>query len=484
MGSHFTEIIKELFDQADDLILITTPCQKIEFMNKKAANLFRWDKSSPSHLRLDALTQQNWDKFSTEIQKNYKGSCLIKVHVSKEDTVEVELSSHYMPDQQLIFSRVVMPPVLSNGPLVVQQPMNQLIQSISYGVVLTTLKGQIITANAKALQLLNRELWQIEKRGHDYLFEEVNQDSYAVILYYRKLSNGENAVLNVSKVNERGHLNYYRIESVVDVTINSIITTIIDETEKVALIEKVTHQDSLQLIGQNMASIVHELRNPMASLHGFFQLLKESADVSHNHFFEIMESELQRMNLMLEELLNFSKPKLFKYERFCLLNVIQSTVDLMQPQAILKNTLIEFEYSKLGDYSLFGNEGYFKQMMINLVKNSIEAIEYNGKITLKLDKQVNGKMALIVADEGVGMDKQTVENLFNPFYTTKATGTGLGLMFVKKVVMEHGGDMMLCTDKGYGTQFKLVFNQSDNMLSNYVQGALVQPIESKFSYSS
>lgn len=485
MESHLKNIFEELFDQASDLILIMTPSKKIEFMNKNAAKLLQGSLTSSNHLKIDEQSQDRWNQYVENIHENFKESCMLSVQTSSGRYINIKLHSYYIPDQDLIFSRVATPSITSLEPVqsLANQPINQMIQSIAHGVILTSLNGTILTANPVALQLLDQQLWQIENRSHDSLFLGLDQNDKDVIEYYQKLANKETATLKVSKLNGN-KLSYYFIESKVDTLLNLIITTIIDETEKITLLNKLDHQDSLHLIGQNIASIAHELRNPMTSLNGFLQLLKDNLDSDSNRFFEIMESELLRMDLLLEGLLTFSKPKLLQFESFCLLGIIQEVIDLLQVQAIMSNTLIEFEYSKLEDYSIYGNKARLKQMVINLVKNAIEAIDTQGKVTIKLMTQYTGKLTLIISDEGVGMDQQTIENLFNPYYTTKSGGTGLGLMFVKKVVEEHDGEIMLCTDVGCGTQFKLVFNQHNTSMNQDVkQLAFHQNLAPKLSYS-
>jgi two-component system, sporulation sensor kinase E len=472
-----------LFEDAEDPIIITNPAQKVKFMNKKAANLFQCVNDTALYLMLTEPSKSVWPRFIENLELNLKDTCVITVQLLSQQFLTMRLYSYYMPEHQLIVSRITVPPLLKNEKtsLALNQPITNMIQNIADGVVLTSLKGQVVTANAKALQYLECELGQIENRSHDVLFMNMEQEGHSVILYYRQLAKYEDATLKVSKVQANGQMGYYRIESRVDAVLDIIITTIIDETEKMTLLNKAEHQDSLFLIGQNFASIVHELRNPITSLTGFLQLIREEVNQDSQHFVQIMESELQRMDLMLEDLLSFSKPKRIQFESFCLLKLVQEVTDLMQVQAILSSTMIEIEYKKMEEYFIFGHRARVKQMIINLVKNAIEATSYRGKIILKLTAPQPGRCALIVSDEGMGMTQQTLENLFKAYYTTKANGTGLGMMFVKKVVEEHNADMMLCTDVGYGTQIKIDFKQQDNQFETYMNQRIFAHMPSELS---
>lgn len=460
MDDYLIKTFEGLFEDAEEMILIVSAAQNVIFTSKKVANLFQQTPSTPFYLQLCEQSKSLWPHFIENLETNLKGTCVITVKISSNQYLTIRLHSYYIPEKQLVVSRVSIPSMVQHEkrPFLSEASIDKMIQNIADGVVLTSLKGQVITANSRALQYLGCELGQIENRSHDCLFAEMEQKEQNVLRYYRQLANYETATLNVSKVHENGQTYYYYIESRVDVTLNIITTTIIDETEKVTLLNKVEHRDSPFLIAQNFASIVHELRNPITSLAGFLQLLREEIEQDYRGFLHIMEMELKRMDLMLEDLLSFSKPRQIQFERFCLLEMVREVVDLMQMQAILGNVILEIEYKKMDDLIVYGYRTKLKQVVINLVKNALEATSACGRVTIKLGALEAGKQSLIVCDNGIGMTPQTIENLFNPYYTTKATGTGLGMMFVKKVIEEHKADMMFCTDVGYGTQVKIVFN--------------------------
>lgn len=474
MEDHLIKTFEGLFEYADDTIIIMTPSQKIAYMNKKATNLFQFANQTAFQLVLTEQSRSLWPQFIESLEKNSKGTCVITLELLSNEYLTIRLHSYYVPEHQLIISRVSAPSFVKNehASPSLNQPIDHMIQHIADGVVVTSLKGQIITANAKALQYLSCELKEIVNRSHDCLFIDMEQEDSHVLLYYRQLANYEHATLKASKMQADGKVHHYYIESRVDLILGIVMTTIIDETEKMVLLNKAEHQNSLFLIGQNCASIMHELRNPLTSLVGFLQLIKEDASQGSISFIQIMENELRRMDNMLEGMLVFSKPQLIQFEHFCLLEVVREVVDLMQVQAIATSTLLEIEFKKMDDYHIVGHRERVKQMIINLVKNSIEATVNQGEILLKLMKQPSGECSLIVSDEGVGMTQQTVENLFDPYYTTKATGTGLGMMFVQKVIREHKADIMLCTDVGYGTQIKINFKQGENTQETYGQSRL------------
>lgn len=118
-----------------------------------------------------------------------------------------------------------------------------------------------------------------------------------------------------------------------------------------------------------------------------------------------------------------------------------------------KNIKIE-KRSELKNSLLYGQPEKIKQVFINLIRNSIEAINCNGKITIILQEDGN-YLLMSVKDNGCGIDRETIKNIFKPFYTTKETGTGLGLSISAQIIKEHQGEIWVDSERGIGTTFKI-----------------------------
>jgi len=259
---------------------------------------------------------------------------------------------------------------------------------------------------------------------------------------------------------------YYEISSVFDEYNNIIITVINDETEKKQLQHKVEHQQALNVVGQMAASIAHEIRNPLTSLKGFTELLKLNADEESRMYLSVIDSELQRMEQILSELLVLSKPTSMKVELLDLDNIVKQVIEFMLPDALMKNIMIQYISSANQAAYIGGNENRLKQVFMNLIKNAMESMNNGGTITIEMNVIDCTMVELMIKDEGNGMDSSTLQNLFQPFYTTKSTGTGLGLAFVKKVIEEHEGLIGVNSELQKGTCFHLqfpiyTFNQMD-----------------------
>lgn len=338
------------------------------------------------------------------------------------------------------------------------QQNHQLINGLPNGVILTSKAGKIIATNQRALQLLGFENRQLERRNYDLLFENCYVDPKAIIQYYRMISNNELATILVKRIGNDEQVYYLDISSKIDEKLNMLVTTITDRTEKIGLLEMVNHQKSLATVGQNVASIIHEIRNPMTAIQGFIQMIKSNVEEQVNPYFQIVETELQRIDEMLVELLTISKPKKYDYHLLEFKGLIEQAITLLQLKALEANATIIFEYDDNASYLIKGNYNRLKQMLINLLKNSIEAVETGGSIIVRLHYTNASTLRLIVEDKGKGMSEEQIANAFQSFFSTKDTGTGLGLVLVQTVVEEHQGSISVESQQAVGTRFIIDLN--------------------------
>nr|WP_255731274.1 ATP-binding protein [Solibacillus sp. MA9] len=228
------------------------------------------------------------------------------------------------------------------------------------------------------------------------------------------------------------------------------------------LLETINHQKSLATVGQSVATIIHEIRNPMTTIQGFIQMIKSSIEEQVNPYFQIVETELQRIDDMLLELLSISKPKKYDFHLLDFKGVIEQAITLLQLKALEANVNIIFEYDDNASFLIKGNYNRLKQMLINLLKNAIEAVETNGSIIVRLLYTNASTLRLIVEDTGKGMSKEQLANAFQSFFSTKSTGTGLGLVLVQTVVEEHNGTIFVESSEGVGSRFKIDINLLEN----------------------
>ncbi|KAA0548157.1 PAS domain S-box protein [Bacillus sp. BGMRC 2118] len=220
------------------------------------------------------------------------------------------------------------------------------------------------------------------------------------------------------------------------------------EAEKLML-----ESEKLSIAGQLAAGIAHEIRNPLTAIKGFVQLMK-SGVVEKEQYYEIISSELNRIEMILSELLMLAKPHESSFEETNIIKLVSDVVCLLETQAILHNIRIEF-CSSIKNEQITCDENQLKQVFINFIKNSIEAMPSGGVISIELEELNPNRICLTFKDEGCGIPDDLLKKLGNPFVTTKENGTGLGLMVSYRIIENHQGSVTIDSQENVGTTFKI-----------------------------
>ncbi|WP_308639403.1 PAS domain S-box protein [Paenibacillus silvisoli] len=234
---------------------------------------------------------------------------------------------------------------------------------------------------------------------------------------------------------------------------NGWSVTLRDITEWKLAQEHMRNSEKLSVAGQLAAGIAHEIRNPITSIKGFVQLMKAGFGEKQKYF-EIMTSEIERIELILSELLILAKPQTIKYERKDIRVLLSQVMTLLDSQANLNNVQFITEF-KPGATHLYCDENQLKQVFINFIKNSIESMTKGGKITIQVESDQKQELSIRLTDEGCGIPKDVLAKLGQPFYTTKSTGTGLGFMVSKKIIENHAGHIAIESEVDKGTSIEI-----------------------------
>jgi two-component system, sporulation sensor kinase A len=225
-----------------------------------------------------------------------------------------------------------------------------------------------------------------------------------------------------------------------------------DITERKKTEEMLLKSEKLSVVGQLAAGVAHEIRNPLTSLKGFLQLLKERSP-DNGFFFEVMLSELERINTIVSEFLVLSKPQTVKFMRHNVAKVVMDVVSFLESQALLNNVQIVPEILTSPLLELECDENQLKQVFINLLKNAVEAMPGGGIVQVMLMQPEPGKLLVRFSDQGPGIPVERIPKLGEPFYTTKEKGTGLGLMVSFRIIEDHGGTIRVSSQLDIGTVF-------------------------------
>ncbi|WP_066305071.1 PAS domain S-box protein [Bacillus sp. FJAT-29814] len=216
-----------------------------------------------------------------------------------------------------------------------------------------------------------------------------------------------------------------------------------DITERKKTQDLLLHSEKLSVAGQLAAGIAHEVRNPLTAIKGFLQLMEVQLD--NKAYVEIIQSEIERIELILSELLVLSKPQESKIETVDLILLIEEIKTLIDTQAIMNNVLIYIE-TDFKQLLVNCDKNQLKQVFINFFKNSIEAMPDGGTVTVELKRVGTDKVKIFFKDTGVGIPPHVLKRIGEPFFTTKEGGTGLGIMISKQIIENHHGSVHFWSD--------------------------------------
>jgi len=232
-----------------------------------------------------------------------------------------------------------------------------------------------------------------------------------------------------------------------------------DLTELREMEDKLRVTEKLSAIGRMAASIAHEVRNPLASMSGSIQMLRQDLDLGSEDLklMDIVLKETERLNVLVGDFLAYARPPTPRFVDVDLREIIQDVVMLLHNTTIGSEINISTELPEERAI-LSVDRSQVHQIIMNLVKNSTEAIDRKGNITIslsRLDNSPGGDSILAVSDDGPGIPEEVLPRIFEPFITSKVSGTGLGLAIVYQLVQIHKGTVDIQTEEGLGTKISI-----------------------------
>ncbi|CFX43587.1 Signal transduction histidine kinase, core [Syntrophomonas zehnderi OL-4] len=214
-----------------------------------------------------------------------------------------------------------------------------------------------------------------------------------------------------------------------------LLSLFTDLTERRQMEIEMSRLDRLNLVGEMAASIAHEIRNPMTTVRGYLQLLKDDLKyINEGVYFDLMIEELDRANAIISEFLSLAKGKSVELKPHSLNAILRNIYPLLQTNARLQDRGINLMLDEIPDIMI--DEKEIRQLVFNLVNNGLESIAAGSAVMIRTYKQDN-QVVLAIQDDGYGIDQKILENLGTPFFTTKAQGTGLGLTVCYGIAARH-----------------------------------------------
>lgn len=220
--------------------------------------------------------------------------------------------------------------------------------------------------------------------------------------------------------------------------------------ENERLRQELVRSEKLKAVATLAAGMAHEIKNPLASIKTFSEYLPQKYDdpAYREKFAKIMSQEVEKMNTLVQRLLHFARPSPPQLQPVRLSGMVSETLDFLQGSLLQKQIQVETAFARSDE--VLADAAQLKQVFLNILLNSLEAMDCPGRITIAT-AQVDGVVTIAIADTGPGIAKKDLQRVFDPFYTTKSSGTGLGLSVVHSIVQEHGGRVALQSELGRGT---------------------------------
>ena len=212
----------------------------------------------------------------------------------------------------------------------------------------------------------------------------------------------------------------------------------------------------LATIGLLAAGVAHEIRNPLSSIKGLATYFRDKMDTSADdrETAGIMIQEVDRLNRVVGQLLEFSRPIRLQFERVRLKPFFQDTFRLVERQSHAAGVTMSLEMPDDRISAVFDSDK-MSQVMLNLFLNALDAMTAGGHLTVRVSANGDGGIRIRVTDTGTGIDSEHQPHIFEPYFSTKKTGTGLGLAIVHNVIKAHRGDILVDSRPGGGTSVQL-----------------------------
>jgi two-component system sensor histidine kinase HydH len=221
--------------------------------------------------------------------------------------------------------------------------------------------------------------------------------------------------------------------------------------------QEIARSRRLASIGSLAAGVAHEIRNPLSSIKGFATYFRERYRDNHEdaETAEVMIKEVDRLNRVITQLLDFARPMALDRTPVAPQILIRQALKMVEAQAGEKGiTLAANLPADIGAVSLDADR--IGQVLLNLCLNALAAMTAGGTLRLSLTQPEAGWIRIDVGDTGIGIPAEELSRVFDPYFTTKPAGTGLGLPIVQKIVEAHGGSIQLASDPGKGTTATLL----------------------------
>jgi two-component system, NtrC family, sensor histidine kinase PilS len=345
----------------------------------------------------------------------------------------------------------------TSGALESLQVLHQnIVHSISSGLVTTGLDGRVTLVNAAGQRLLEHAAAELVGAPVSQLFMDPlptveSEHDHAEVRFespgkFRKTLRVRVAALTVPEPGDQGYV--YVLD---------------DLTELRRLEREIRMQDRLAAVGRLAAAIAHEIRNPLTSIAGSVSMLSGVHEMNEEHrrLLDIVTRESQRLNAIITDFLAYSRTKQYHFDKVDLIQLVEDTLTLMDHRMKAENTGITIKRSfPVKQAWTLADGDKLKQVFWNICENAVRAMKNGGTLTVSVEDG-SEEWQIGFADTGEGMSPQQTEKIFEPFQSNFEGGTGLGLAIVYQIMQAHEGKVWARSKPGQGTTFVLRLHRLD-----------------------
>jgi len=336
----------------------------------------------------------------------------------------------------------------------------KLLETMDSGVISVNKQNLIKTFNRKSeqiFQLTKEEV--IDKNAEEILPIQVKDKS----IYQLGLREGEKIEEEIELITKNHarkilEVNTSLLSGESDQT-GGMVILVRDISRIKRLSEEINRNKRLASLGKLSSGIAHEIRNPLSSIRGLAQFLFQSCTENDERKtdLKIILDEVDRLNQLINEILDFSRPQKLDISQFSIQEMIKELVQLLKLESKEKEISFQLTLTQKEQF-IDADRNQVRQALMNILLNSIQAIPQKGEIIISLEKTTlknEDMIQIMVQDNGIGIDSTDLFHIFDPFFTTRSEGSGLGLSIAYNIIEMHQGIIKVESEKGKGTKMSL-----------------------------
>ena len=423
-------------------------------VNEQFMNLFGAEKKKNIDEVISGKSLDIWKTYLRDIPKNRNMTVIIQVFLKRFQLSEIKVNLFFDPIEKkvLILFNTASSLEIDKG-----KYSSMAFRKSDNLMIIANLDWYIEDVNDLTDDFFDLPIDYFIGKRVDEVFSLFTSDLSTFDKFKKKVIAEGHAEMIEQYMHSSEDIRYYKFTAFFDEDSNSFVMRLTDCTAKEKLKRDLEAKDSLSEVGQLAASIAHEIRNPMTTLKGFTQLLKATATEETLKYLTVIDDEIIRMESILSEMLFLAKPNVNEKRNISAKKILLDIINVIKPKATFEGITIVKLVDCQTETLIYGDEGKLKQVLLNLLKNALESMNPGGTLKITLEDAEVDYLKIIIEDTGKGMDVNQLNQIFSPYFTTRADGTGLGLPFVIKTVEDHGGTISVNSKVNMGSIFTLSF---------------------------